>query len=244
MAIDIERALTYPTNADDWVKSLLIGGVLTLLAVLVVPLFFLYGYLIRVLRSGMDEAAEPPSFDDWGTLLREGVVAFVVLLIYQLVPLLVAAVTVGGSLAALGTGSEVGGAVGVVGLVAGLALSALVALAFGYLTLIALANYAHVGSFGAAFDVSVLRAVAVDGAYAVPWLYGVGVLIGATVVSGVLGLVPLLGAIAGAFVTFYGQVVAAWFWGKGFADATGSGRVDGTDAGTDPGLAGDESSWD
>lgn len=244
MAIDIERALTYPTNSDDWIKSLLIGGVLTLLAVLIVPLFFVYGYLIRVLRSGMDEAAEPPSFDDWGTLLREGVVAFVVLLVYQLIPLLVAAVTVGGSVAALGSGSEVGGAVGAVGLIAGLALSALVALAFGYLTLIALANYAHVGSVGAAFDASVLRSVAVDGEYAIPWLYGVGVLIGATVVSGVLGLVPFLGAIAGAFVTFYGQVVAAWIWGKGFADATGVGGEDEADAGTDPGLAADESSWD
>jgi hypothetical protein len=223
MAIDIESALTYPTESDDWVKTLLIGGLLTLFAVLIVPAFFLYGYLLRVLRAGMDGATEPPAFDDWGTLLREGVVATVVLLVYQLVPLFVAAVTVGGSVAALGTGSEVGGAVGVVGLLAGLALSALVALVFGYLTLIALANYAHVGTVGAAFDVSVLRAVAVNGDYAVPWLYGVGVLIGAAVVSGVVGLIPLLGAVAGAFVTFYGQVVAAWLWGKGFADATGVG---------------------
>jgi hypothetical protein len=229
MAISIEDALTYPTESDDWVKTLLIGGLLTLFAVLIVPAFFLYGYLVRVLRAGMHEATEPPAFDDWGTLLREGVVAVVVLLVYQIVPLLIAAVTVGGSLVALGTGSEFGGAVGIVGVVTGLALSGLVALAFGYLTLIALANYAHVGTVGAAFEVSVLRTAAVDGDYAIAWLYGVGVLVGATVVSGIIGLIPLLGAVAGAFVTFYGQVIAAWLWGNGFADAIGVGGATGTD---------------
>lgn len=237
MAIDIERALAYPTASDDWIKTLLIGGALTLLSVLVIPIIPLYGYLVRVLRAGMDEAAEPPAFDDWGTLFVEGLAALVILLVYQLIPFVVAFVTIGGSAAAIGTGSDVGAGVGAVGLLAGLALWALFALAFGYLTLIALANYAHVGGFGAAFDLDILRSVALDGAYAVPWLYGVGVLIGATVVSGVLGLVPLLGAIAGVFVTFYGQVVAAWLWGKGFGEATGVGD-DAADAGMD-----DDPAW-
>jgi hypothetical protein len=246
MAVDIERALSYPTNSEDWVKIVLIGGLLALFSVLIVPLFLLYGYLVRVLRAGMAEAAEPPAFDDWGTLLVEGVVAFVILLVYQLIPLIVAAVTVGGSLVAIGTGSEAGAGVGILGLLAGFALSGLLALAFGYLTLIALANYAHVGGIGAAFDVDVLRSVALDEAYAIPWLYGIGVLIGATVVSGLLGIVPLLGAIAGVFVTFYGQVVAAWIWGKGFADATGVGGADeaGTDTATDLDPGAGDSAWD
>jgi len=234
MAIDLGWVIRYPTNSDNWIKTVLIGGVLTLLSIFIVPAFFVYGYTLRVLRAGMADEADPPVFDDWGTLLKEGVVAFVIVIIYQLIPLLVMAVTVGGSMAAILSGSEAGAGVGLVGLFGGLALSTLLALVFGYVTLIGLANYAHEGAFGAAFDVDVIRTVAVDGAYAIPWLYGIGILIGAAVVASILGIVPIIGAIAGVFVTFYGQIAAAWVWGKGFSDATG---LDDTDADPDPAIA-------
>jgi hypothetical protein len=165
----------------------------------------------------MVEGTAPPAFDDWWTLLRDGVVAVLLVLVYQFVPLLVAALTVGGAVLALLTGSEIGVGVGLFGLLAGLALSAVLALAFGYVTPIGIANYAREGTVGAAFDVAVLRAVALDGAYAVPWLYGVALLLAASVVAGLLGFVPVVGV----FVGFYAQVAAAWVWGKGFADAMG-----------------------
>jgi hypothetical protein len=235
MAIDLERVVTYPTNSDDWIKTILIGGALTLFSVLIVPAFLVYGYVLRVLRAGIAGDEEPPVFDDWGTLLKEGVVAFVIVIIYQLIPLLVFFLTVGGSLAAIGTGSDAGAGVGIVGLLGGLALSTLLALLFGYVTLIGLANYAHEGTFGAAFDLDLIRSIGLDGAYAIPWLYGVGVLIAAAVVASVLGVVPILGAIVGVFVTFYGQVAAAWVWGQGFGDAAGIGGA--SDADIDPAIA-------
>jgi hypothetical protein len=235
MAIDLERVVTYPTNSDDWIKTVLIGGVLTLLSVLIVPAFFVYGYVVRALRAGIDDAEEPPVFDDWGTLLKEGVIAFVIVVVYQLIPLLVFAVTVGGSLAAIASGSDVGAGAGIAGLLGGLALFTVLALVFGYVTLVGLANYAHVGTFGSAFDIDVIRSVATDGAYAIPWLYGVGILIAAAVVAGLLNVVPVLGAIVGVFVTFYGQVAAAWVWGRGFGDATGLGGD--ADADVDPAIA-------
>jgi hypothetical protein len=230
MTIDIERVATYPTSADDWVKTVLIGGLLTLGSILIVPIFLLYGYHLRVLRGGMDETTTPPSFGDWATLLREGVVTVAIVFIYQLIPLLVFTVTVGGSITALILGTDAGTAAGAAGLFAGVVLSALLALAFGYVTLIGVANYAHVGRFGAAFDLDVIREVAVDGTYAVPWLYGVGALIVGNVVAGVLNIVPFLGGIVGVFVFFYAQVVAAWLWGKGFGDATGMGGDQPADA--------------
>ena len=234
MAIDLERVVTYPTNSDDWLKTVLIGGALTLFSFLIVPAFFVYGYVLRVLRDGIEGTEEPPVFDDWGTLLKEGVVAFVIVLVYQLIPLLVFFLTVGGSLAAIASGSEAGAGVGIVGLFGGLALSTLLALAFGYVTLIGLANYAHVGTLGSAFDLDLIRSVATDRAYAIPWLYGVGVFLAAAIVASVLGIVPFVGAIAGVFVTFYGQVAAAWVWGTGFGDAIGAG---GDDADVDPAIA-------
>ncbi|MFB6255116.1 MAG: DUF4013 domain-containing protein [Haloplanus sp.] len=109
------------------------------------------------------------------------------------------------------------------------------ALVFGYVALIGLANYAHTGTFGSAFDIDVIRSVATNGAYAIPWLYGVGILIAAAVVAGLLNVVPVLGAIVGVFVTFYGQVAAAWVWGRGFGDAMGPGGN--ADANIDPATA-------
>lgn len=226
MALDLERLLRYPANAEEWLTTLLVGGILTLLSPLVVPAIFLLGYLLRVVRAGMVEAEEPPAFGDWETLFREGVVAFVVVFGYQLLPLVVATATLGTAAFALLTGLDVGLAVGLVGLAGGLTIAALLAVAFGYLTPIGLANYAREGEFRAAFDRDVIGAVAVDGAYVVPWLYGVGILLAANVVATLLGIVPFVGV----FVVFYAQVAAAWVWGKGYADAMGT---DGSTAGPD-----------
>ncbi|WP_435066540.1 DUF4013 domain-containing protein [Haloplanus sp. C73] len=238
MAIDIEEAVRYPANSDDWLKTVLIGGVLTMLSFLIVPAFFVYGYVIRTLRAGIADEAEPPAFDDWGTLLKEGVVGLVILLVYQLIPLLVMAVTVGGSITAMATGTEAGAGLGLLGLLAGILFSTLLALVFGYVGLIGITNYAHVGSFGAGFDIDVIRDVGLDGAYAVPWVYGIVILIGATAVTSILSLVPVIGAIIGVFITFYGQIAAAWVWGKGFANAmdiaSDSPTVDEGDAVGDP----------
>ena len=257
MALDIERVVTYPTESEDWVKTVIIGGLLTLLSILIIPAFLVYGYVIRVLRAGIADD-DPPVFDEWGTLLTEGVVGFVIIIVYQLIPLIVMVVTVGGSLAALSTGTDAGAGLGVVGLLGGFAVSVLLALVFGYVGLIGLANYAHTGSVGAAFDVDLIREVAFDGAYAIPWLYGVAVMFGMAMVTGVLGIIPIIGAIIGVFVTFYGQIAAAWVWGKGFGDAVGVEReataddassetnaVRGTPLETDTaGVSGDESVGD
>jgi len=217
MGIDLERLVRYPANSEDWAKFLLVGSVLTALSVLIVPAVLLFGYFVRVLRAGMVEAAEPPGFADWRGLLYEGTVASVIVLVYQFVPLLIAAVTVGGTAAVFLTGADVGVGWGVAGLLAGLALATLLAVVFGYVTLIGLANYAYEGDLRAGFDLDVCRAVAFDGAYAVPWLYGVVVLVAGNVVAGVLGFVPIVGVL----VVFYAQVAATWVWGKGFGDAMG-----------------------
>ncbi|MEF8856843.1 MAG: DUF4013 domain-containing protein, partial [Haloplanus sp.] len=111
MAIDLGWVVTYPTNSDDWIKTVLIGGALTLLSILIIPAFLVYGYVLRGLRAGMADEKEPPVFDDWGTLLKEGVIAFVVVLVYQLIPLIVMTVTVGGSVGAMASGNDLGAGV-------------------------------------------------------------------------------------------------------------------------------------
>ena len=49
----IQDALNYLRADDDWTRTVLIGGILSLLGVLVVPTLLVFGYLVRVLRGTM-----------------------------------------------------------------------------------------------------------------------------------------------------------------------------------------------
>lgn len=217
----IEGAFTYPTDRDDWIKNLLIGGVLTFLGFLLIPLFVVYGYMVRSIRDSIEGEPEPPAFDDWGTLLVEGLQAWLIGLVYMLVPLIVAMVTVGGSIAAMATGSRAGTGVGMAGLFGGLALSAVLALVFGYVAVAAIVNFAHEGRFGAGFDVGRLREIALDADYAIAWV----VSIVGFIVAGVVGSIPVIGFVLGPFVAFYAAVVAARLWAGGYVDALGTSDV-------------------
>jgi hypothetical protein len=60
IAGDVEAALRYPAGGDDPVRTVGIGGVLSLLSVLIVPLVLLAGDVVRVLghtMAGDDRAA-------------------------------------------------------------------------------------------------------------------------------------------------------------------------------------------
>ena len=215
----LEEAIRYPMASDDLVKTLLIGGGFFIFSFLIIPAILVYGYLITVIRSSLDGKPEPPVFEDWGGLLRKGILAWVIGIVYMIVPIIVASVTVGGSIAAFATGSGAGQAMGVAGLLGGLGLSFILTLLFGYFAVVAVVNFARTDELGAAFDFSTIRAVAMDGDYFGPWLLSVVVFIIASVIGGVLNVVPILGAIVGLFVFFYAQIVAANLWADGFAAA-------------------------
>ncbi len=213
--MNFNETVTYPMERDDWVKTLLIGGVLILFGVLLVPLFIVYGYIVRTIRESLAGEREPPAFGDWGGLLVDGVQAWVISLVYLLVPLIVAGVTVGGSIAAIATGSEAGAAAGAGGLFVGLTLSTLLALVFGYLAVVAIVNFAREDRFGAAFDFETIRTVAFDREYAIAWLVSVTIFVVASFVSAI----PLVGWLLAPFAAFYAAVVAANLWAGGFTQA-------------------------
>lgn len=220
MNVDIETLATYPTESEDWVATVLIGGVLSLLSVLVIPIFLVAGYMVRAIRAGMDDAEEPPVFDEWEELLREGFVAGVIGLIYQLIPLIVLVVFVGGSLLALLTGTDAGAGLGVLGFAGGLFLWWILTLAFGYVGLAGIANYARENTFAAGFDFDVITTVATSREYLVAWAYVIALNIVIGILTGVLNAIPILGGIIGVFLGFYGLIIACWLWGSGFAAAT------------------------
>lgn len=214
--------LKYPMESDDWVKTVAIGGVAIILSIFIVPYFLVTGYLVRAIRAGMDGAEEPPVFDEWGALLKEGVVAGVIGLIYQIVPIIVVAVFVGGSILAFATGSDAGAGIGMLGMAGGLFVGWILSLIFGFVGFAGVANYAKEGNFGAGFDFGVISTVITSRAYLLAWAYVIALYIAAAVVVGILNIVPILGGIVGAFVIFYAIIIAGWLWGNGFAEATGA----------------------
>lgn len=240
MPFDIERDVGFPLQDDERVEKLLIGTLLTLFSGFLVPLLPLYGYLMNVARAGMTGTAELPAFDEWESLFVDGIKAFVILLVSQLPPLLLAILSFGG-LFALGSESDSIVALGVLVFVVGLLVAAVAWILSSYLGVVAVLTFAHERELGAAFDVETIRDVALDTDFAISWLYGVGLAIGLNVLVGVvlffvqlIALVPIIGwiiAIGSLFligplsaaVSFYAQVVTFRVWGRGYADSRGLG---------------------
>lgn len=224
----LEDALGYPLRTDDRVATLIIGGALIVASVLVLPAFVLQGYLVRVLRSAASEEREAPSFTDWGELFVDGLKLVVVQAAYSLVisiPIVAAAVSffVGGAI-----GGDAGiAAFGTVSLLL-LLLATLLSILVAYVLPAAMTNFALGGELSAAFDVEALREAALSGRYLVGVLFGVvlGVVINSVATPFVLVLI-------GIPALFYGQVVAYYCFGRGFAEATDAASGEHTSGSTD-----------
>ena len=209
-------ALSFPANSDDWLPTLIIGGVLTLLSPLILPSLVVYGYLARVMRRGAAGETRSPSFTDWGSLFGDGVMLFVVTLGY----LLIALIPVVGAGFLLGVGTQLSGdasastlASGLLGLGFTLVVVAVVLL-LAYLLPAAYVNFViEDGSLRSAFAVRTILRGAFTGKYAVAWVLG-------TVLAFVGSL--LLVTIVGAVATFYAQVAAYYLYSRGFAEGLGS----------------------
>lgn len=222
----LEEALSYPTSGEQGFGRVLIGGVLVFLSFLVVPAFLVYGYAVRALGAVATGEETPPDFEDWTGLLVDGVKAFVIGVVYSVVPFVIALVLGG----VLGAGAAVGGrrAAGFLagmGLLGGL-LYFLAVLAVTYLIMAALTNFAVEGRMGAAFDWSTISGVVTNDAYVVAFLLVIGIYVALGVVvlvGGVFtfGLGFLLFALVAPFVGFWLYLVVAHIFGAAYREATG-----------------------
>lgn len=217
----LSDALSYPLDGDSWIRTVLIGGLLSLLTVFVIPIFFLQGYYVRVLRGVTNDDPNPPEFRDWGDLLVDGLKLFAVNLVVGLVAFLALGVVAvifgaGSLLSAGGAGGDPGAAAGGVFAafgVVGFLLFIAFALVLGYVAPGMFANFAREDSIAAAFDVSTIVAGVTTIEYLTAWVLAI-------VVGLVLGTIASLLSvvIVGVFVLFYVQVVTYYLFGRGFAD--------------------------
>ncbi len=216
----LEDGLSYPARGD-WIGRILIGGVLGFFSFLVVPVFFLLGYFVRVLETSIEGADEPPAFDEWGELFVTGLVAFVITFAYSIVPVVVYSVVVFGL---IGAGGAIGGDGG--GLLAGLGFLSMLAflpllLLIYYVVPAALANYARRGTLGAGFDVDAIKPVVLSVDYLIAVLLPLVVAFVVWIVVGIL-FATIVGALLVPFVQFYAQVAIFRMFGLAFAEVQGS----------------------
>jgi hypothetical protein len=209
----LSDAIEFPTTADDWIQTVIIGGALTLLAALILPAIVVQGYTVRVARAGAT-GGTAPSFTDWGDLLVDGLR----LLVVNVAMMLLFVVPVG---IVLATGAIVGGVTGsrvvtgIVGLIGVLAVVVL-ALALSYVLPAAIANFAIEDSLAAAFDARTVADGALTGDYAIAWLLAILIGVGGGLVGGALSVL-----LVGFPILFYVQVVTYYLFGRGFAAGLG-----------------------
>ncbi|MCO6453445.1 MAG: DUF4013 domain-containing protein [Caldilineales bacterium] len=95
--MDIGKSLTFVFDDKKWIEKLLIGGLITLAAMLfvwtiIVPFlagFILMGYMIAVVRNVRAGSENPlPEWHDWGGMLADGFKLTIIFLIWSL-PLII-----------------------------------------------------------------------------------------------------------------------------------------------------------
>ncbi|MFB6108677.1 MAG: DUF4013 domain-containing protein [Haloplanus sp.] len=214
----ISQSIGYLRESDEWVKTVVLGGLFVLLSALVVPAILVSGYLVRVLRATMHDDDTPPTFDEWGDLFGDGLRAFAIAVVYGIVPAILAVALAVSAAAAAGVGGRTGAAVGGMVILVGGFVTLVLGLLAAYVVPAAVANYAERDTLGAGFAFGDLRPVLTSARYAGAWARGFLVVVVAGIVGGLFNVVPILGAVVAAVVSFYAVVAAYYLVGHAFGD--------------------------
>jgi len=218
-------AISFPIEGDDGIKRLAIGGGVLFLSFLIVPIFWILGYAARCGLAGVRQEAPPGITDDIGGQIVDGLRAFVVSLVYSLVPLILLVIAFFVGLAGAFEGGNAGAGAGVLALVLGL-VGLLGFLAAAYVFPAGVIRMMDEDSLGAGFGLGAVTDAAFDSDYFVAWLIAIGVGIVVAVVNQILAI-TVVGLLLLPFVAFYQQVVTFYLYGRGYGKSTGAERMGG-----------------
>lgn len=214
-------ALFFPKARDGWLKTAGIGGVLFITSFLIIPYLVLAGYLVRVVRSGSTDGSQPPVFEEWLDLFIDGMLLFTIQVIYGFVgfgiPLVIIVFTTPELLQpslTLSTGEMVL-----------LVFAYLFACFASYVSLAAVARFAHEDRFEAAFEMRAVFRTVCTGDFFVTWVLSLSIFFVTWVlflpiylILGAIGVLLFL-IIVGLFISFYTSVAAYYLVGRGYRSA-------------------------
>ncbi len=151
------RAFTFAFEDPDWIKKIAIGGVFTLLSALLIGVFFVMGYQVRLIRNVANAAPRPlPEWDDLGGIFSDGLAPFGASFVYGLgAALLVSPFFCMMAFAGPMLGGEDGGAAGAMMVIGALVFYAsifVISLGLWAWLPAVLLRVALMGRFGAAFE--------------------------------------------------------------------------------------------
>jgi hypothetical protein len=217
MALDIAKGFKFPFNDQNWVVKLLIG---TVLGIIPIVNFFSVGYAYKVFKKSLNnEEPALPEWDDWGGYFIQGLLVFVIELIYLVIPMVLLIIGVSSfSKAAINTAMGTSSA----GLYA---IGGLFAFVGGVLALVAaltlpmvLAVYAKNNEdFGSIFKIGEIigKIFKVIGDYILVFVVGIG----AAIILGVIMMIPILGWLIYVLALFYLMVVFTTLFGMACSKA-------------------------
>jgi len=211
--MDIVENIKYPTTDSEWIKKILIGGIL-----LIIPIinFIIGGYYIKTLRGSIEGKPGLPEWDDWGDLFITGSMVAIIGLIYMLIPLIVLFVSIGGVItAAISSGDF---SVGSISAIVGGSLFSVVLMLIVFLVLpMALSIYAKEDSIGAAFRIGEIlsRIKSIPGDY----IISIIVLYALLFIVNLVAAIPILGWVIVIFANFYIVLVASKMFGEVYASS-------------------------
>jgi len=202
----ISDSISYPSQ--DW-KKVIILGILTIISILVIPVFLVMGYFFRILKSSIAGFDELPDFDEWGEMFIDGLKIFVVQFVYLLIPLIVIFIGAWASIASISV-TEAGNLTNptlAFGLIGGTAIIGIIlAILFELIGSIAVANMAlNDSEFGAAFRFSeILEKISMIGwgKYIVWYIVMIIVTFIGGIIASVLQVIPFIGMIIALLVVY------------------------------------------
>lgn len=145
--MDIGSSFTYMFEDEDWIKKILIGGVVSLIPIVN---FAAFGYVIQIIRNVRDGQSLPlPEWDQFGQYFKDGLWVFLIFLVWSIPIIIVACLQAAGT-AALAENNDMASAVGVISACFS-CLMALWGLVMGVASPAIIVRYAEVGEFMAGF---------------------------------------------------------------------------------------------
>ena len=211
--MDFAKAFGFVFEDPDWVKKIIIGGIVSIIPL--VGQFLVLGYMISVGRNVIRGNPQPlPDWGDFGQMLVDGLYAFVISFVYTLPILIVLclvllpALAIGGD---FGDGGDVS-AVGILGIVCFSCFSIIYGVLVGWFFLpAAMARYADTGEAMAALRFGEILSIT----RANPIVFLMALLM-SMVASFIAGFGVIACFVGVLFTQFYAQCVTGHAYGQAY----------------------------
>lgn len=222
--MDVTRSFKYVFEDKDWIKKVLIGGVLNLVPV--IGQAFMWGYGLRQLKNVKEGRELPlPEWDDWGGDLMRGIMIFLGYLVYA-IPLIILSIF-SGIFTGLGTTATLNAAragqasgTGIWGVcICGISIiNFIYSIALAVWLPAALLNYINVGSFMGFFKFADILALIKNNLK--DYITVVLMWLAATIVAGIVG--GIVCGVGTLFTLFIANLVFVHLLGQFGASISGS----------------------